>query len=104
MDISIIDSVNDRTFPGALQLANDAFVENRPNIITSKRKPLNISIDLPGMKKENTLEVKNPTYGNVSAAIDELISIWNDKYSTTHTLPARTQYSESMVYSKKSNI
>ena len=100
VDISIIDSVNDRTFPGALQLANDAFVENRPNIITSKRKPLNISIDLPGMKKENTLEVKNPTYGNVSAAIDELISIWNDKYSTTHTLPARTQYSESMVYSK----
>ncbi|WP_454054844.1 thiol-activated cytolysin family protein [Clostridium sp. Marseille-Q7071] len=100
VDISIIDSVTDRTFPGALQLANDAFVENRPNILMCKRKPLNISIDLPGMKNGNTIKVENPTYGNVSGAIDELVSNWNEKYSTTHTLPARTQYSESMVYSK----
>ncbi|KAJ51696.1 thiol-activated cytolysin [Clostridium tetanomorphum] len=100
VDISIIDSVTDRTFPGALQLANDDFVQNRPNILMCKRKPLNISIDLPGMKKENTITVENPTYGSVSGAIDELISTWNEKYSSTHTLPARTQYSESMVYSK----
>ncbi|ARC86064.1 perfringolysin O [Clostridium argentinense CDC 2741] len=100
VDISIIDSVTDRTFPGALQLANDAFVENRPNILMCKRKLLNISIDLPGMKNENTIAVQNPTYGNVSGAIDALVSTWNEKYSATHTLPARTQYSESMVYSK----
>lgn len=60
VDISIIDSVTDRTFPGALQLANDDFVQNRPNILMCKRKPLNISIDLPGMKKENTITVENP--------------------------------------------
>lgn len=100
VDISIIDSMSDRTYPGALQLANDAFVENQPNILMCKRKPLNISIDLPGMKKENTKTVENPTYGNVSGAVDELVSTWSEKYSTTHTLPARTQYAESMVYSK----
>ncbi|WP_425489777.1 thiol-activated cytolysin family protein [Clostridium aciditolerans] len=100
VDISIIDSMTDRTYPGALQLANDAFADNQPNVLMCKRKPLNISIDLPGMKKENTITVQNPTYGNVSGAIDELVSTWNDKYSSTHTLPARTQYSESMVHSK----
>ncbi|WP_423237108.1 thiol-activated cytolysin family protein [Clostridium peptidivorans] len=100
VDISIIDSMTDRTYPGALQLANRDFAENQPNILTCKRKPLNISIDLPGMRKENTVTVQNPTYGNVSGAVDELVSTWNDKYSKTHTLPARTQYSESMVYSK----
>jgi len=100
VDISIIDSMSDRTYPGALQLANDAFVENQPNILMCKRKPLNISIDLPGMKKENTKTVENPTYANVSGAVDELVSTWSEKYSTTHTLPARTQYAESMVYSK----
>ncbi|MEW9095878.1 MAG: thiol-activated cytolysin family protein [Clostridiaceae bacterium] len=100
VDISIIDSMTDRTYPGALQLADDAFVENQPTILICKRKPLNISIDLPGMKKENSITVQNPTYGNVSGAIDELVSTWNEKYSATHTLPARTQYSESMVYSK----
>ncbi|MEG2786910.1 MAG: thiol-activated cytolysin family protein [Romboutsia sp.] len=100
VDISIIDSVTDRTYPGALQLADDAFVENRPNILMCKREPINISIDLPGMKKENTKTVENPTYGNVSGAVDELVSNWSEKNSSTHTLPARTQYVESMVYSK----
>lgn len=100
VDISIIDSVTDRTYPGALQLANEAFVENRPDLLMCKRKPLNISIDLPGLKRDNTKTVENPTFGNVSGAIDELISNWSDKYASTHTLPARTQYSESMVYSK----
>ncbi|EPZ62371.1 thiol-activated cytolysin family protein [[Clostridium] sordellii ATCC 9714] len=52
------------------------------------------------MKKDNTVTVQNPTYGNVSGAIDELVSNWSDKNSQTHTLPARTQYLESMVYSK----
>ncbi|MED4888688.1 thiol-activated cytolysin family protein [Lysinibacillus fusiformis] len=100
VDISIIDSMANRTYPGALQLANQAFVDNQPNLLVAKRKPLNISIDLPGMKRENTLSVDNPTYGNVSGAVDELVSTWSEKYSTTHTLPARLQYSESMVYSK----
>ena len=100
VDISIIDSVNDRTYPGALQLADKAFVENRPTILMVKRKPININIDLPGLKGENSIKVDDPTYGKVSGAIDELVSKWNEKYSSTHTLPARTQYSESMVYSK----
>lgn len=100
VDISIVDSVNDRTYPGALQLADQSFVDNRPTLLVCKRKPINISIDLPGLQNENTIKVKNPNYGNVSAAVDTLVSKWNDKYSSTHTLPARTQYSESMVYSK----
>jgi thiol-activated cytolysin len=100
VDISIIDSMANRTYPGALQLANHAFADNQPNLLVCKRKPLNISIDLPGMKRENTTTVDNPTYGNESGAVDELVSTWNDKYSTTHTLPARLQYAESMVYSK----
>ncbi|MFJ7185068.1 thiol-activated cytolysin family protein [Lysinibacillus xylanilyticus] len=100
VDISIIDSMANRTYPGALQLANKAFVDNQPSLLVAKRKPLNISIDLPGMKRENTTTVDNPTYGNVSGAVDELVSTWSEKYSTTHTLPARLQYSESMVYSK----
>ncbi|MED4779938.1 thiol-activated cytolysin family protein [Brevibacillus choshinensis] len=100
VDISIIDSMANRTYPGALQLANQAFAENKPSILLVPRKPLTISIDLPGLKNENSIPVNNPTYGNVSGAVDELVSKWSDKYSATHTLPARLQYAESMVYSK----
>ncbi|NEW09771.1 alveolysin [Paenibacillus sp. SYP-B3998] len=100
VDISIIDSMTSRTYPGAIQLANQAFVDNQPDLIMVPRKPLNISIDLPGMKNENTVSVQNPSYGTVSGAVDQLVSTWSDKYSATRTLPARLQYSESMVYSK----
>jgi len=100
VDISIIDSINDRTYPGALQLANEAFIENRPDVLICKRKPLNVCIDLPGMKNGNTVTVDNPTHAKVSAVIDSLVSDWNTNYSSTYTLPTRIQYSESMVYSK----
>lgn len=42
VDISIIDSVNDRTYPGALQLADKAFVENRPTILMVKESLLTL--------------------------------------------------------------
>lgn len=100
VDISIVDSVTDRTYPGAIQLANQAFVENRPDLLVAERKPLNISIDLPGMGYDNAVTVENPTYAGVSGAVDTLIDKWSAENSDTHTLPARTQYSESMVYSK----
>ncbi|MDR0268655.1 MAG: thiol-activated cytolysin family protein [Paenibacillus sp.] len=100
VDISIIDSMTSRTYPGAIQLANRAFTENQPDLIMAARKPLDISTDLPGLKSENTITVQNPNYGSVSGAVDQLVSTWADKYSATHTLPARLQYAESMVYSK----
>lgn len=100
VDISIIDSIMDRTYPGALQLADTDFVNNRPNVLQTKRKPLNISIDLPGLKNENTIQVANPTNASVRGAIDTLLGNWSDNHSANHTLPARIQYSEAMVHSE----
>ncbi|MBG9733532.1 cholesterol-dependent cytolysin alveolysin [Paenibacillus alvei] len=100
VDISIVDSITNRTYPGAIQLANKDFADNQPSLVMAARKPLDISIDLPGLKNENTISVQNPNYGTVSSAIDQLVSTWGEKYSSTHTLPARLQYAESMVYSQ----
>jgi len=100
IDISIVDSIMNRSYPGAIQLANEDFANNQPSLVMAARKPLNISIDLPGLKNENTLLVENPNYSQVSGAVDQLVSTWIEKYSDTHTLPARLQYAESMVYSK----
>lgn len=100
MDISIVDSIANRTYPGAIQLANEDFVNNQPNLVMTARKPLDISIDLPGLKSENTITVQNPSYSGVSGAVAQLLSTWVEKYSSTHTLPARLQYSEAMVHSE----
>lgn len=100
VDISVIDSMKDRTYPGALQLANSDFVDNQPSLLVTKRKPINISVDLPGLGKNNVVEVQNPNYSNVTGAIDGQVTKWLNENSDSRTLPARMQYNESMVYSK----
>lgn len=100
VDISVVQSIIDSAYPGSLQLANNGLAENRPDSLVLPRKPLNITIDLPGLEKRNTIKVENPTYANVTAAIDELINEWAKNHSGTHTIPAKIQYNESMVYSK----
>lgn len=100
VDISVVDSIMDRTYPGSLLLADGEFTKNRPTALTAERKPINISIDLPGLEEEGTILVENPSYGTINGAIDKLINTWSDKNSDTHTLPARTQYTETMVHSK----
>ena len=98
VDISVIDSIKDRTYPGALLLADKDFADNRPTLITADRAPINITVDLPGVN--TTLNVENPSYGTVNSAVNQLVDDWCRENSDTHTLPARTQYNETMVYSK----
>ncbi len=95
-----MDSINDRTYPGALQLANKNLLENKPDIISCERKPITISIDLPGMGEDGRKVVESPTYSSVNASINSLLDTWNSKYSNKYTIPTRLSYSDAMVYSK----
>ncbi|EES48512.1 thiol-activated cytolysin family protein [Clostridium botulinum] len=99
-DISIIDSINDRTYPGAIQLANRNLVENKPDIISCKRKPITISVDLPGMSDDGSKVVNSPTYSTVNSSINSLLDTWNTKYASKYTIPTRMSYTDAMVYSK----
>lgn len=99
-DISVIDSINNRIFPGAIQLANRKLVENRPDFVSCDRKPIVLSIDLPGMGNKSKVVVDSPSNSSVSSAISNLLETWNSKYSSTHKIPTRVQYNESMVYSE----
>ncbi|QBD85333.1 alveolysin [Clostridium tetani] len=99
-DISIIDSINDRTYPGAIQLANRNLMENKPDIISCERKPITISVDLPGMAEDGKKVVNSPTYSSVNSAINSILDTWNSKYSSKYTIPTRMSYSDTMVYSQ----
>ena len=99
-DIAIIDSLNNRIFPGAIQLANRNLVENRPDLVSCDRKPIVLSIDLPGMGSESKVVVDSPSNSSISSAISSLLNTWNSKYSSTNKIPSRIQYNESMVYSE----
>lgn len=99
VDISVVDAIINRTYPGSLLLADKEFIDNRPTMLRAQREPITISIDLPGSGK-SSMKVKDPSYGTINSAINKLIDEWSAKHSSTHNLPARTQYNESMVHSK----
>lgn len=100
VDIGIIDSMVDLTFPGALVLANSNLVENKPDALSTPRKPMQFRIDLPGMEKDALFVVEDPGYGGVSTGIDERLNIWNEKYAGKNSIVARSFYNESMVESE----
>lgn len=100
LDIGVIDSIVDFTYPGALLLANTNLVENKPDPITVARNKTQFSIDLPGLEKQGIFVVDNPDYASVSAAVQEKFNFWNKNYADTHSIVARSQYTETMVYNE----
>ncbi len=99
-DIAIVNAINDRTYPGALLLANQSLVNNMPSGLYAKRTPVNLRINLPGMEKEGTKTVDNPSFSTVSEAINSMTALWFKNYASTYHIPTNCSYSESKVYNK----
>lgn len=64
----------DKTYPGALVLANSKLVDGNPVPLLAKRSPLRLSVDLPNMK--SPVEVADPDYATVGKAVDEILAEW----------------------------
>ncbi|MFF7183020.1 thiol-activated cytolysin family protein [Streptomyces sp. NPDC008121] len=100
VDIAVTAS-DDRTFPGAVLQANAGLMENNPTLISARRSPAVLSVDLPGMSNgDNSIVVTQPSTSSVRSGINTLLDRWNSQYSLTYpNIPAKIQYSESMAYS-----
>lgn len=99
-DIAIVNAINDRTYPGALLLANQALVNNMPSGLYAKRTPINLRINLPGMEEQGTKTVNAPSYSAISEAINNMTAYWFKNYAPTYHIPTNCSYSESKVYNE----
>lgn len=99
IDIAIINSMTDRTYPGALIFANEGLVNNMPDILNADRAPITLRTNLP-MGSEGTVVIQNPTHSAVSEAVNQILTAWENKYATTHHLNANCQYTETKVFSE----
>lgn len=100
-DIAIINSNSNRIYPGALLKADSGLLNNNPSILSVKRNPLTLSVDLPGITNNDSyLTVDAPTNSSVRSATNQLLDKWNKNYSTSYpNIPAKIQYSTSTAYS-----
>lgn len=99
-DIALANAINDRTYPGALLLANQALVNNMPSGLYAKRAPIKLRINLPGLEEQGTKIVNDPSFSSVSEAINNMIALWFKNYAPTYHIATNCSYSESKVYNK----
>lgn len=87
-------------YPGSLLLVNRELAEGKPVPIVTKegdRKPIELTIDLNGAGEEGTAWIEDPTPGNISTAVDEMVEAWAAKGNKA---AATIGYDETMVYSE----
>lgn len=99
-DIAIANAINDRTYPGALLLANENLVNNMPSALYAKRAPITLRVNLPGIEKTGTITVVDPKFSSVSEAINSITTSWLKEYGDTHHITTNCSYSESKVFSQ----
>ncbi len=99
-DIAVITSVADRTYPGALLLANQKLTDNMPDALVTDRAPLTLRIDLPGMGTDGTVVVDKPTYSSISEGVNKILQAWNERYAAGNSHNANYSYVETQAYSE----
>ncbi len=97
-DVSVLASNENRVFAGALLRADSNLLENNPTLISARRAPLTLSIDLPGLTDgKNAVQVSNPSNSTVKGAVNDLIDRWHRSGNGYTAVPAAMQYTEAMV-------
>lgn len=99
-ELSVLENLENSVYPGAIVLANRALMENSPTVLAFPRRPMTFRIDLPGLGQAGTFTIENPTQSALEAKVDEIFTLWCDKYSRTHQIAATIKYRDTMAYSE----
>lgn len=101
-DIAVPNARKDITYPGALLVANQKLIEGVPDPLVVKRRPMNLTIDLPGLTQDNHVTVEHNDYTGVTEGINELLDNWLETKAKKYAIAANMQYKKSILYDKKS--
>lgn len=99
-ELSVLESIKNAIYPGAIVVANRALMENAPAVPAFDRAPMTFHIDLPGMGKDGQFTIDNPTQSALETKIDEKFTEWCDKYSKDYQINAVWKYREAMAHSE----
>ncbi|MGN0424908.1 MAG: thiol-activated cytolysin family protein [Acetatifactor sp.] len=99
-DVCITDENRNITYPGSLVYANEKLVDGVPTPIQLDRAPISVTMNLPGMTKDNYLIVQDVNYANISGAMNKIMDTWYNKYPDYNTIPADMSFTGGLVYDK----
>lgn len=98
-DMAILRPTAGVVFPGALLRANRRLVDGTPEPLGLARAPATLSLELPGLGRKGTRQVK-PDYSETKIALEEMLADWeNEAKPAGYTNPARSFQTISKAYS-----
>lgn len=101
-DIAVPNARKDITYPGALLVGNQKVVEGVPDPLVLKKRPMCLTIDLPGLTDDNHIIVSQNDYAGVTQGINKLLDNWLTNKSGQYVIPANMQYKKNILYDRKS--
>ena len=75
-DIVVPNARKDITYPGALLIGNEKLVNGVPDPLVLHRRPMTITIDLPGLTENNHILVERNDFAGITRGINILINNW----------------------------
>lgn len=101
-DIAVPNARKDITYPGALLLGNQKLVEGIPDPLVLNKRPMTITIDLPGLTEKNHVFIERNDYAGVTKGINVLLNNWLTTKADKFAISANMSYKKSILYDKKS--
>lgn len=98
-DISLLNGIEGAIYPGSLVRVNQDLAFGRPSPVSFERAPISLNINLPGLKKENKINVINPIYSEITSLINQSIDLWLSQ--NDYSIISKQQFTVSDFYSDK---
>jgi len=101
-DVAILRPTADVIYPGALVLADNNLWRGAPTPLALNRAPVTLRVDLPGIGSNGNMEVEDPNFATVDAALDDALEWWNDNaYVDGYRNGSNSIYKAATAYSSR---
>ena len=103
-EVAILQPTKGVIYPGALIFADKELTDGKPRPLTGlPRAPIDLRLDLPGLRKEGSFTIADPTNGKVEGAVNEALDFWNNStsFKDGYVNPSRSSYTSTVAYSSE---
>lgn len=102
--ISILQPTEGVIYPGALIYGDGTLRDGMPRQLTElPRSPISLRLDLPGLGREGSFTIENPTAGKYQGYLNEALQAWvsGPAFEDGYVNAARSKYDAETLYSRE---
>jgi thiol-activated cytolysin len=103
-EVAILQPTKGVIYPGALIYADKSLTDGKPRPLTGlPRNPIDLRLDLPGLRKEGSFTIADPTNGKVESALNEALDFWNNStsFKDGYINPSRSSFDSTQAFSSE---